>query len=292
MAIISDLLAQGLDYVVVVDSAANVAALDRFFGQRGQVLKVVVELGVPGGRCGVRTRSELDTLAADIVAAPALELHGIEGYEGLIHGGREVDAVSAYGQRLVAAIGHLQDAGMLRHPDPIVSAAGSKWFDVIADVFDAAGLRENCTPLLRPGCYVTHDHRLYRDAMADVKLRQPGLEGELEPALAVFAQVQSLPEPGLAIVAMGKRDISCDPDLPIPLHRHRPGEAASPLPGCTVHDTMDQHTIMEVPHDADLRIGDVLSFGASHPCLTFDKWRQVLLVDDQLRVREVMPTFF
>jgi len=55
---------------------------------------------------------------------------------------------------------------------------------------------------------------------------------------------------------------------------------------------MDQHTMLAIPDDADLRVGDIVSFGASHPCLTFDKWRQVLRVDDELRVLEVMPTFF
>jgi len=126
-------------------------------------------------------------------------------------------------------------------------------------------------------------------------VRHPELMGELEPALAVFAHVQSLPEPGLAVVAMGKRDISVDPDLPIPLQRHRPGEPAQPLAGCRVRKVMDQHAMLvipNVPDDLDLRIGDIVSFGASHPCLTFDKWRQVLLVDEDLHVLEVMPTYF
>jgi D-serine deaminase-like pyridoxal phosphate-dependent protein len=128
--------------------------------------------------------------------------------------------------------------------------------------------------------------------MAEVKMRHPELEGQLEPALAVFAHVQSLPEPGLAVIAMGKRDISVDPDLPIPLQLHRPGEPAQPLAGCSVRKVMDQHAMMVIPEHADIRVGDIVSFGASHPCLTFDKWRQVLLVDDGLRVVEVMPTFF
>jgi D-serine deaminase-like pyridoxal phosphate-dependent protein len=108
----------------------------------------------------------------------------------------------------------------------------------------------------------------------------------------VFAHVQSLPEPGLAIIAMGKRDISVDPDLPIPLQLHRPGEPPRSRAGCSVRNVMDQHAMMMIPGGPDLRIGDIVSFGASHPCLTFDKWRRVLRVDDDLRVLEVMPTFF
>ena len=35
----------------------------------------------------------------------------------------------------------------------------------------------------------------------------------------------------------------------------------------------------------------MIAFDISHPCLTFDKWRQVLLVDEQYRVIDVAETF-
>lgn len=292
MAIVAGLIERGADYCCLVDGVANVEALDRFFGERGLTLPVLVELGVPGGRCGVRDASALAALVDAIAGAPAITLRGIEGYEGLIVGEHAVERVRAYAGRLVATLRGLMDADAFGGRRPIVTAAGSQWFDLIAEAFDQAELRERCTPILRPGCYVTHDHRSYRDALAEVKARHPELEGNLQPALAVFAHVQSLPEPGLAVVAMGKRDISCDPDLPIPLQRHRPGEPAQPLQHCSVRKVMDQHTMLAIPDDSGLRIGDVLSFGASHPCLTFDKWRQVLRVDADLRVLEVMPTYF
>jgi len=292
MAIVADLIGRGADYCCLVDSVANVEALNRFFGERGLTLQVLIELGVPGGRCGVRDEPALAALVDAIAAAPALVLCGIEGYEGLIGGEHAVDRVRSYARQLVTALRRLMDAGAFAGRKPIVTAAGSQWFDLIAEAFDQSDLRERCTPVLRPGCYVVHDHRSYRDAMAEVKARDPELEGELQPALAVFAHVQSLPEPGLAVVAMGKRDISCDPDLPIPLQRHRPGEPAHTLRQCTVRKVMDQHTMLAIPGDADLRVGDIVSFGASHPCLTFDKWRQALRVDDELRVLEAMPTFF
>ena len=292
MAIVAGLIERGADYFCLVDSAANVEALNEYFGQRHLTLQVLIELGVPGGRCGVRNESELDKLVDAIATAPAVTLCGIEGYEGLISGEHAVDDIRSYGQRLVSTVRSLMDSGAFADRKPIITAAGSQWFDLIAAAFDQSDLRDHCTPVLRPGCYVVHDHRSYRDAMVEVKARHPELEGELEPALAVFAHVQSLPEPGLAVVAMGKRDISVDPDLPIPLQLHRPGEPARPLTGCSVRKVMDQHTMMVIPEHTDLRIGDIVSFGASHPCLTFDKWRQVLRVDGDLNVLEVMPTFF
>ncbi|MFC0337748.1 D-serine deaminase, pyridoxal phosphate-dependent [Kushneria avicenniae] len=292
MALIARMIENGLDFYCTVDHADNVRVLNEFFAASGQQLQVLIELGVPGGRCGVRDSSELATLVEAIRQAPALRLAGIEGYEGMIGGDHALEDVRAYGQRLVETVRHLHDSGALAVERPIVTASGSKWFDLIAEAFDQAELREHYTPVLRPGCYVTHDHRLYREAMEAVSERHPALEGALEPALEVFAQVQSLPEPGLAIVAMGKRDISCDPDLPMALRLYRDGRCVREVTDWQVFHIMDQHTFLRVPDHADIRIEDVIAFGASHPCLTFDKWRQGLWVDEKLSVTAVAPTFF
>ncbi len=55
---------------------------------------------------------------------------------------------------------------------------------------------------------------------------------------------------------------------------------------------MDQHAFMTVAPGCQLQVGDIISFGTSHPCLTFDKWRSGCLVDDDLRVIEPFSTFF
>ena len=50
--------------------------------------------------------------------------------------------------------------------------------------------------------------------------------------------------------------------------------------------------------DADLETvevveaGDLVSFGISHPCTTFDKWRLLYVVDDDYTVTEALRTFF
>ncbi|HEU0276464.1 MAG TPA: alanine racemase [Rhodanobacteraceae bacterium] len=292
MELAARLIRRGADYYCLVDSIANVEALNGYFAERGLTLQVLLELGISGGRTGVRTEAEAMALAAKIAALPALRLCGVEGYEGLIHTTDAARDIRAYAERLVALARALREAALLHGAKPIVTAAGSQWFDLIAEAFQRHDLVASFTPLLRPGCYVTHDHRLYRDAMRELKLRQPDLVGGLQPALAVFARIQSLPEPGTAIVAMGKRDVSCDPDLPLPLQRYRAGRPPRPCTGARVRGVMDQHTLMEIDRDDDVAIGDIICFGTSHPCLTFDKWRQVLLVNDRLEVIEVMPTCF
>lgn len=295
MSIIASLLERGATFYCVVDSHENVRQLGRFFAERGLTLSVLIEVGVEGGRCGCRNQQQILSLAEAIAEEPALSLVGLEGYEGVVHGDNPESGIRAYAQYLVDVAVELEAAQRFSEPEPIVTASGSAWYDVIAEAFRGAPLQGRFTPVLRPGCYVVHDHGLYREAQSAVMARRPDLQQGLEPALEVFAQVQSLPEPGLAIVAFGKRDIGYD-QLPILLRRYREaGEASQPLSvsGWEVTKIMDQHTFVRLPEEAQgVEIGDIVAFGASHPCLTFDKWRQLLLVDDQLNVKEHLATCF
>ena len=54
----------------------------------------------------------------------------------------------------------------------------------------------------------------------------------------------------------------------------------------------DQHAAAELHTGADVRVGDLVALGPSHPCTTFDKWRAVHLVDDDVAVLDVLETRF
>ena len=54
----------------------------------------------------------------------------------------------------------------------------------------------------------------------------------------------------------------------------------------------DQHTCLAMPADSPLGVGDLVSFGISHPCTTFDKWQLLYVVDDHHDVIEAIRTFF
>jgi D-serine dehydratase len=55
---------------------------------------------------------------------------------------------------------------------------------------------------------------------------------------------------------------------------------------------MDQHAFLEIHDGDDLRVGDMLGFDIVHPCLAFDKWRVMAVVDEQYRVLEMIETWF
>ncbi|QOR37133.1 amino acid deaminase [Billgrantia diversa] len=302
MAIAAELIEAGADFYCVVDSIANVEQLAHYFSARGLRLKVLVELGMPGGRCGCRDTDEVMALAERIDSEQALVLSGLEGYEGVVHGNEPERAVRAYAWQLVEAAQGLERDALIETPQPLITASGSAWYDLIAGVFHEARLGARFVPVLRPGCYVVHDHGIYRQAQRELLGRQPQIERGLKPALEIFAQVLSLPEPGLAIIGMGKRDIGHD-QLPEPLRRYREGDERGrllPVEGWRLTKLMDQHAFVQLPADEDepgagngrVRVGDIVAFGVSHPCLTFDKWRRICRVDERLEVVEVMQTCF
>ncbi|MGF6694621.1 D-serine dehydratase [Metapseudomonas resinovorans] len=297
MAIVSRLL-QDLDFsfCCLVDSPANVDALGRYFDETGQRLRVLIEYGVPGGRTGIRNADKEAELLEAIRRWPqSIDLVGIELYEGVL---QEEDAIRALLRHVLQRARALADGKCFAEPEILLSGAGSAWFDVVAEEFAGQDIGHPLQVILRPGCYLTHDAGIYRDAEQRIQANNKvarEMGRSLLPALQLWANVQSMPEPGLAIIALGKRDAAFDAGMPITSLHHRPGSDHAPTAAPAdwrITRMMDQHAFMTLPQDADLQVGDLLAFEISHPCLTFDKWRQLLLVDDDYRVVGAVETFF
>src|SRR3546814_15740078 len=89
--------------------------------------------------------------------------------------------------------------------------------------------------------------------------------GPLHPALEVWASIQSHPEPGRAIVTMGRRDVSYDAGLPVLLFVLRQvWSRPSPMPeGCGLVKLNDQHGFLDIPPSADVEVGHAVGFGNS-----------------------------
>jgi D-serine deaminase-like pyridoxal phosphate-dependent protein len=262
-----------------VDSLAGVAAAAEVMESGGGRLRMFVELGHPGGRTGCRTVADLEIVARAAAAVDRLELVGVTAYEGTLSDEASVDAFLDRVAEAATAV-----SGLLPTP-ALVSAGGSAWFDRVVAKLRPDELRR---VILRSGASVTHDDGYYRAKTPFHRI--PG-EGPLAAALEVWAQVTSMPEPGLAVVGMGKRDAPFDEGLPVVLDIRRDG-VIEPITGLTVTKLMDQHAYLSVETDVDLRVGDLLRFGISHPCTAFDKWRHIPVVDEDHRVVDVLHTYF
>src|SRR5699024_11174949 len=68
----------------LVDSTPGGELLERHLAGAERPLAVLVELGVPGRRTGVRDPADAVELARRVAASPALRLAGVEGYEGAL----------------------------------------------------------------------------------------------------------------------------------------------------------------------------------------------------------------
>lgn len=296
MAIISRLLDDpGFDYYCLVDSAAQIDLLGEFFSQRDQRLRVLLELGVDGGRAGVRNEEQLLSVLAGLSRwSETVALCGIEIYEGVLS---DEDSIRDFLQRTIDVAKRLMAEKRFLRAPILISGAGSAWYDVVAEVFTAAKFSDAVEIVLRPGCYLTHDVGAYREAQAKIKQRNPvahRMSSGLVPALHIWAYVQSVPEPEKAIIGMGKRDAAFDAGLPSPSLYYRPGGPAPKAAPThwTVTKMMDQHTYMQTAAEEDLRVGDMIGFDISHPCLTFDKWRALPVLNANYQVVDIVQTFF
>jgi len=296
MAIISRLLEdETFEFYCLVDSAEQVEQLGKFFSAKGQRLQVLIELGVEGGRTGVRDVEQMQSVLTALEAwREQLVLCGIEVYEGVL---KDEASIRNFLQRAVDITRKLMLEKRFDSQRILLSGAGSAWYDVVADVFSKAELGDLVDVVLRPGCYLTHDVGIYREAQQQILKRNPiakQMHSSLQPALQLWAYVQSVPEKDRAIVALGKRDAAFDAGLPTPVLRYRP-DAAAPVAvpsAWQLTKMMDQHAYLQIAEGDDIRVGDMIGFDISHPCLTFDKWRAMPVLNGEYEVVDVVQTFF
>jgi len=288
-----------LDLTCLVDSLAGVAILASRSWPRP--LPVLLEVGIPGGRCGVRDLETALAVARAVKAAPGLRLRGVECFEGIVmspDAATDQLRIEAWLDLLGEIARRCGAEELFETSEVLLTAGGSAYFDLVAARFAGVDLGRPSRVLLRSGCYASHDAGHYARLVARLEGRLPEawrVPGALRPAIEVWGRVLSRPEPGLAFLDFGKRDVAHDIDLPLPILWARPGlhTAAQPAPGdWRIQSLYDQHAKLAVPLDAELAVGDLVGCGISHPCTTFDKWQLLWLVDDHYRVLEGIRTFF
>ena len=274
-----------------VDSPQSVAALAATAGERP--IDVLVELGAAGGRTGARGTDAALAVAALVLAEPRLRLRGVTGYEGSYASDRSPESLAAVrgylrelralAERLIAegafaglagrggggAHGGPGELGGLGDERPVVTAGGSAYFELLAEEW--AGLTDVATVVLRSGAFQAHDDVFYTEISPFA-----GTALEFRPAIAVWSRVVSRPEPTLALLDAGKRDVPSDLDLPVPHHT----TTGLHLSAARVIRLADQHAYLELPADSPLAVGDVVRLGISHPCTAFQLWRLIPELDD------------
>jgi D-serine deaminase-like pyridoxal phosphate-dependent protein len=278
-----------------VDSVQTVELMDRLLGSwpSERPVNVVVELGAPHGRTGARTLESARAVAAAVHDSARLVLAGVGGYEGALshdRGPAGLDTVRGYLDQLGLLHRQLADEGSYGTA-ALITAGGSAYPDLVverlAHLADERG--EHGVPtsvVLRSGAYVIHDDGFYAGISPLIAGRT---ERPLRSAMHGWARAVSRPEPELALLDAGKRDLPFDEGLPTP---QRIGSAAE------ITALNDQHAFLRLPTGSadDVPVGTVVRLGLSHPCTAFDKWRLIPVVDDadaaRPRIVDLIHTFF
>lgn len=286
-----------IDFYCLVDHNSNVDQLSYYLKQyKGLNIKVLIEVSINNGRAGVRNSNSAVNLARYIKNTPQIQLVGIECFEGIISGKEAQSNVSTFLNELADIAKVLDQQDLFEAEEVILSAGGSAYYDLVCEVFNKVNLSQKTRVVIRPGCYLSHDSQLYKTLQNNIKSRDKiasCISGNLEPALEVMAYVQSLPEPNLAIIGMGKRDVSFDAGLPIPTALFsKEKRKLIKLQCCELININDQHAYLKYDEAYQPSIGDIVIFGISHPCLTFDKWKYIPLVDKDYKVVRLLETFF
>lgn len=278
-------------FLCYVDSLQGVKLLEQHLDN--VKIAVLLEMSVSGGRTGCRSPHDALTIAEAIAASPVLQLVGVAGYEGALGAGRDVAGIACvqnYCQMLITTAAMLAEQQLFSGNNIILSAGGGAWFDIVSACFTAAQLPLPVTPLIRSGAYMAHDNGLYARI---APFSQSGSGHHFTAALEIWGRVLSRPEPGLAFVDFGRRDVPFDQDLPTPLWiRRADGSEPRSAANLRITDVNDQHAYLHLPDTEPLQPGDWVGCGISHPCTAFDKWRYLPLVDDDYCVTDGLETAF
>ncbi|EPY92749.1 hypothetical protein K530_51625 [Streptomyces noursei CCRC 11814] len=269
-----------LELYCFVDSTTGIDLAREALAGAASPLRILIDIGTEGGRTGVRDPATAGALARDVHAAPELLLAGVAGYEGIRSNLRDAATLAAVDEHCRTAIKVFRNlASLFEVTQPVFSMGGSAFPDRVVRAVAAYLQRPDAlgmVPVLRSGCYVTHDHGTY-EHVSPVP--------DLKPALTVRAVVLSTPEPQRAVIGAGRRELPYDAGLPVLVRAHDAHGAPRPSAAATASQIYDHHLVLTQAHG--LRVGDQVDLGISHPCSAFDRWPGITVVDGDDRTDEV-----
>lgn len=283
----------GTEVFCLLDSPEGVQVLHAAAEAAEAQIPVLIEYGVTGRRTGVRDLAQGMAVAQQVLSSERLRLVGVEGYEGVLPAERSagaVEKVSSWLDEMVKFIHSLDQQGCFGETQEILITAGGSAFPDLAakHLRGSDALSKPVRPIIRSGCYLTHDHQSYERTSP---LRSAADSDPLSPALTCIARVNSVPEAGQALLTVGKRDVPIDVDMPIILRVEDHGGNLRGATGLEITELNDHHGFVSDP-DQVLRPGDLVELGLSHPCTTFDKWPLIPVLDDDDNVVDAIRTFF
>jgi D-serine deaminase-like pyridoxal phosphate-dependent protein len=218
---------------VLVDSAENAAALAAEASAVGVRLRVLIEVDVGMGRSGVTPGDAAVALARKIKSLPALELAGVAGWEGhtteIADENEKAESIGRSVRALTGTADALRSAGFLV---AIVSCGGTGTFRFTTRF---PGVTE-----IQAGGGILSDVRYRTKCQAD-----------LPYSLTIMTTVISRPNEHRIICDAGKKTMSSDAAVPLPLG----------LESVRSVNLSAEHARVELDRpNREVRVGDKLEF--------------------------------
>ncbi len=235
--------------MVAVDSADNVRMLSAHAAASGIVVRVLVEVDIGMGRCGVAPGQPALDLAALVTSLPGLKFEGLQGYEGhcvdLRDAGERVSKAHAAIGLLVDTRRLIERAGIAVQ---IVSGGGTGTYDINGNT---DGIDE-----VQAGSYAAMDW-WYTD-----------IRPEFRQAMSVLATVASHTKTRFAIIDVGRKGIGAEWGPP----RLKNGDD-----GRVVSYTSEEHMTVELTGNREFKVGDRMEIIPSHGCTTSNLYREFVV---------------
>lgn len=254
-------LARRANLMVAVDDAANVAELSEVCQETDSSLRVLIEIDVGMGRCGVQRSEDALRLAQQVLGAPALRFAGLMGYEGHLV---MVPDAEERRTRVQEAMAPLLEAKKLLERNgiavEIVSGGGT-------GTYDMTGTSEPMTEI-QAGSYILMDTTYGR------------IRPEFRPALTLLSTVVSRPCAERIVTDAGMKVITKEFGWP---------QVIEPE-GLVVQSLSEEHgkLIAEDPGNLDLAPGDKVRLIPSHCCTTMNLHDRLYVIRDG-RLVDIWP---
>lgn len=235
--------------MVAVDSADNIRMLSAIASAAGVTIRVLVEVDVGMGRCGVSPGQPALELAKLVGSLPGLKFEGLQGYEGHCVDLRDADEREKQARaslKLMIDTRRLIESSGQRIN--IVSGGGTGTYDINGNT---EGVDE-----VQAGSYALMDW-WYTD-----------IRPEFRQAMSILTIVMSRPRPNIAIIDVGRKGIGAE---------WGPPRLKAPHEGRVLGYTSEEHMTLEMHGQHDIAVADRMEIIPSHGCTTSNLYREFVV---------------
>ena len=251
-------LARRARITVAVDHIDQVEAISRAAAAARTEVRLLIEVDIGMGRCGLPNSQAVLELARKLQGMPGVEFGGLQAYEGHL-----VNVIDREQRRIQsrAAMGLAVETRRLleRSGIPVACVSGCS-----SATYDSTGILDGVDEI-QAGTYATMDRQYAR------------LAPEFEVALSILVRVISRPGPGKAVLDVGVKGAGSE--FGVPGIRDYP-EVVIPF------FLAEEHVV--VNQTPDWSIGQPLHLIPSHACTTCNLYREIVAHEDGVVV-DVWP---